>query len=278
MARIDYVEASLWERPIYLIGPAQLRFEGHGRVAGHASELAHAMVIEAVGEAARRIKPAWHIEEATTDDAAAIAEFRAKFPGIDIPRHWLDYRADLHISPVLRDLRDTQERAAVVHLLAAALAEPSLRVRSLPLLNWALRPDIEAVPAMAGVYAQSLAQIQEDLDRLRALRAIYLPHLKPYLEGSHWVHHRGAFTAFHTIDDLALVVLLEVGNGRHLSPLDPFGVHVWPTVRALAASGWCTIRSCSCAIYGAGQDHDIAVPATMLRRVNRDEQRIYLER
>ena len=278
MARIDYVEAFLWERPTYLIGPAQLRLEGHGRQAGHPGEVAHAMVGEAAAEAVRRINPAWHTEEVPSDDAQRIADFRAQFPGIDVPAHWLDYRTDLHISPKLHDLRDPDERAAAVHLLAAALAEPTLRVRSLPLLTWALRPALEALPSLTGANAQSIAQIQEYLDYLRALRAIYLPHLRPYLEGSHWVHHLGAFTAFHTIDDLALAVLLEVGNGGHVSALNPFGAYAWPTVKALAAAGWCRIKNCSCTIWGQGHDHDIAGPATMLRRINRDESRIYLYR
>jgi hypothetical protein len=278
MARIDYVEGVLWERPTYLIGPARLRFEGHGRVAGHNGEQAHAMVIEAVSEAIRRIEPAWHTEEIVTSDAERIADWKVRFPGLDIPGSWVGYRTDLHISPQLHNLRDSEERAAGVHLLAAALAEPTLRVRSLPLLTWALRPALEALPSLTGTNAQSIVQIQEYLNYLRALRAIYLPHLRPYLEGSHWVHHLGAFSAFHIMDDLALAVLLEVGSGGHVSALNPFGAYAWPTVKALAAAGWCGIKSCSCTPWGQGQDHDIAAPATMLRRVNRDELRIYLDR
>jgi hypothetical protein len=278
MAALDYVDIRLWARPVFLIGPAQLRFEGHGREGGHNSEISHVLVLEAAAEAARRLEPAWHTEEILfPDPAARIAEWKAQTPEFEIPNSWLDYRCDLHISPRLRELHDVDERAAGVHLLAATLNEPTLRIRSLPLLTWALRPALEPIPAQANQSASNKAEVQAYLAYLASIRNIYLPHLKPYFEGAHWVHSQEAFAAFHQLDDLSLAALLEVGSGGHLSQLNSFGAYAWPTVLALAGAGWCTIGSCSC-LYGGGNPHDIAMAATRLRRLNRDELRIYLER
>jgi len=279
MAHLDYVDIRLWARPVFLIGPAQLRFEGHGREGGHISEVAHVMVLEAAAEAARRIEPAWHIEKVIDLglEVARIAEWKVQTPGFEVPNSWLDYRCDLHVSPKLHELHDANERAAGVHLLAATLNEPTLRIHSLPLLTWALRPALEAIPSQASQSAGNNAEVQGYLAYLASIRTIYLPHLKPYFEGVHWVHNQEAFAAFHQLDDLSLAALLEVGTGGHLSQLNTFGAYAWPTVLALAGAGWCTIESCSC-LYGGGNPHDIATPATRLRRLNRDELRIYLER
>jgi len=270
MATSDYVEGILIDRPEHLIGPAKIRFTAHSASARQNKLTAHKESVFGAREAAARIADRWHVEP--IDDE--LPAWQAALPPSSVGRSPF---FDLAISPKLSDLHDPAERADCVHALACALAGPELHVRSLPLLRWALRPALAKLELDLLFFTntpKSGLDLPARVAKLDQVRAVYAPHLGPYLAGEHWVRRLASFRNYIGLDSLSLVILPEIGAFDGVHPTDHLGALAWPKILELAAAGWCQIVACDCHKGPAG--HEVAQEATELRRLNGDERNLYL--